>query len=422
MVIETNARGTKIRRLTARLLAGTMVASVGLVGFQTGTASAETCSASAVHNDTTKIKSIEAEAQNAFVSKLNNLRSGKGLRTLAVNSGITPPAVDWSETMAAQNWLHHARDTGSDDGVEYHQDYVRAVGAVVPNWTRVAENVGVSGLAGYCDATTLRTNVLNAVGSLHNAFVNSSGHYANMVGDFNQQGVGVHVDLSKIWVTVRFAKGDLPAAPVTISASTVKYLDSVYTLFLKRNATSAEDVKWADEVQSGKRYAVTSALAVSDEWAGVRVNDLYRKVLGRDADAAGRAFWVKKIAAGMRLEDVAAAMYASPEYFQRKGGTYKGFISGLYSDILHRKADSAGLTHWTGLLQWQLISRQGAAANFYASIESRRDRVTTLYKEILGRGTDTAGRDYWAKQLLTMGDVVLASQLASSLEYFKNAT
>jgi uncharacterized protein YkwD len=419
VVVETNGSGAMVRRLALRLAAGALAASVGLVGLQTGTASAGTCSPSSVHDDATKIKSIEAEAQKSFVKKLNDLRSSKGLRTLAVNSGIIPPAVDWSETMAAQNWLHHARDTGPDDGVAYHQDYVRAVGAVVPNWTRVAENVGVSGLATYCDAETLRTNVLNSVSSLHNAFVNSSGHYANMVGDHNQQGVGVHVDLAKVWVTVRFAKGDLP---LVIEASTVQYLDSVYNLFVKRNATSTEDAKWADAVQSGKRYAVTSALAVSDEWAGVRVNDLYRKVLGRDADAAGRAFWVKKIAAGMRLEDVAAAMYASPEYFDRKGGTNKGFIKGLYQDILHRSADLAGLDHWTSLLHWKLIDRQGAAASFYASIESRRDRVTTLYKEILGRGTDTAGRDYWAKQLLTMGDVVLASQLASSLEYFKNAT
>ena len=418
MVVETNGRGAKLRRFTAKLVGGTLVASLGLVGLQTSPASAGTCSASSVHNDAAKIKSIEAEAQNSFVNKLNNLRSSKGLRTLVVNTGIIPPAVDWSETMAAQNWLHHARDTGSDDGVAYHQDYVRAVGAVVPNWTRVAENVGVSGLSTYCDAETLRTNVLNAVSSLHNAFVNSTGHYANMVGDHNQQGVGVHVDLAKVWVTVRFAKGDLP---LTISSSTVKYLDAVYNLFVKRNATSTEDAKWADEVQSGNRAAVTRALAVSDEWAGVRVNDLYRKVLGRDADSSGRAFWVGQIARGMRLEDVAASMYASDEYFKRKGGTFAGFVNGLYEDILHRTSDAAGRNYWVGLLVTGRVTRLQTAANFYASIESRRDRVTTLYREILGRNADTSGHAYWAGALLTIGDVVLASQLASSSEYFKKA-
>ena len=395
------------------MAAAALVASIGVVGLQTGTASAGTCSVHDVHADASAIKAIENDAQSAFVTKLNQLRQSKGLRTLAVNTGIIGPAVDWSETMAAQNWLHHARDTGPDDGVEYHQDYVRAVGAVVPNWTRVAENVGVSGLSSYCDAATLRTHVMNSVSSLHNAFVNSPGHYANMVGDHNQTGVGVHVDAAKVWVTVRFANGDAPA-----DANTAKYINSVYQLFVGRSASNYEKTYWAPHVQSGNRKAVTNALAVSNEWAGVRVNDLYLTVLGRNADVGGRNFWVSKIAAGMRLEAVAAEMYGSLEYFMRNGSTNRGFVTGLYRDILDRPAERSGLDYWTSLLDRRQITRTQAAANFYASIESRLDRVGTLYMEILNRRPDAGGHAYWAKQLLSLGDVVLAAELGSSYEFY----
>lgn len=404
----------KLGRKAAVAALGAMVGVSALGAAPAAAAPTPACAQSAV-------PAAESSAQDSFVAKLNSLRSSKGLGSLAVNTRITGPSVSWSETMSAQDWLHHARDTGADDGVEPSQDYVTLVTNVVPNWRRVGENVGVSGMWSWCSQAELDSSTQRAVNSLHTAFVNSEGHYRNMVGDFNQVGIGVHIDSDELWVTVRFAKGDLPQN-ATVDSASGKYIDSLHRLFLKRSATSAEKQRWASAVQSGNRAALANALAVSNEWAGVRINDLYKTVLGRDADASGRAYWVNQVASGVRLEDAAAGFYAGPEYFNRKGGTNRAFIEGLYKDILGRTADTGGRDYWVLKLHTGKIDRLAAAASFYASIESRRDRVTTLYREVLGRGTDTAGREYWAGQLLNMGDIVLATQLASSPEFYSRST
>ena len=75
---------------------------------------------------------------------------------------------------------------------------------VTTAWQRIGENVGV----GY------------SVSSLHDAFMNSSGHRANILGDFNRVGVGVvHEASGRIWVTVVFIKGPALAPPAPSGSS-----------------------------------------------------------------------------------------------------------------------------------------------------------------------------------------------------------
>ncbi len=415
-----------------------MVTALGVVGVAGPPASAGVTTVVApTAGCTGDASAYVVDSENSFVAKLNALRQSKGLSTLAVNSAMINPARGWSHTMSIQippggssadpGWLHHARDTGAGDGVEPSQDYVYLVGQTVPHWTRAAENVGVSTLRSGCTAAEIRDSVLAATSGLHDAFVRSAGHYANMVGDYNQVGIGVEVTGTKLWVTVRFAKGDLPKAPVPAYSSAQldtagRYVDAAYQLFLSRPATSTEKALWSATIASGNRAALTRALAVSNEWAGSRVNELYQIVLGRDADAAGRANWVRAVAGGMRLEDVAAGFYGSSERFLASGGTNTGYVKGLYQDILGRPADGPGLTSWVSLLNRRAMSRSQVAAGFYGSIESRLDRVRTLYGDILDRAPDSAGLQYWAGQLSSMGDVVLAGTLASSDEFWIRST
>lgn len=219
------------------------------------------------------------------------------------------------------------------------------------------------------------------------------------------------------------AAAPAPSRPPSSGGSTLtpegNYIDALHLLFLHRSASADDVAKWTPAVKRGDRMAVTNALAVSDEWAGARVNELYRTVLGRDADARGRAHWVGVIAKGVQLEKVAADFYGSPEYFQRNGGTNEKFVDSLYRNILGRASDRSGRNHWTSVVG--TIGRTAVAASFYASIESRRSRVNALYQEILGRKPDAGGHRYWADALLRTGDVTLAAQLASSEEFYRRS-
>lgn len=396
-----------LRRRSGTALGALLLVFSLVVGLLAVDAATATPSGAAGCAGSSAIALAERSAEDRFVSKLNRFRTSKGLRALATNSAIGYGSDQWSATMASRNTLFH------------DANYFGKILGVVSGLLGAAENVGRATTSRWCSSAELNAAVARAVDLMHSNFVGSLKHYLNMVGLYNQVGVGVEVVSGNLWVTVRFARGTLPAAT---TEATRRYLDALHRLFLGRSATSTDVSRWAGMVQAGNRGAVTRALAVSNEWAGVRINDLYRTILGRSADSAGRRYWLSRVASGTRLEDVAAGFYASREYFAGRGGTNRGFVAGLYRDILGRSPDAAGLNSWVNLLNSGRASRQSVASGFYASTESRRDRVTALYREILNRRPDSSGLSYWGNRLLTVGDVSLASFLAASSEYYRRSS
>ncbi|MEO6987342.1 MAG: DUF4214 domain-containing protein, partial [Aquihabitans sp.] len=122
--------------------------------------------------------------------------------------------------------------------------------------------------------------------------------------------------------------------------------------------------------------------------------------------------------AGAKVNDIGASIYGSSEFYNMAGGNAEGFVRALYQRILGRNADAGGLAYWKP----KVVSNRGAvAADFFASLESRTDRVRSLYGQILWRYPDPAGQAHWVDQLRTVNDVRLAVLLASSSEYYNNA-
>lgn len=199
------------------------------------------------------------------------------------------------------------------------------------------------------------------------------------------------------------------------------YLEAVFELFLDRPPSDDDVQRWRPTAEWGGRSALTGALAVSDEWAGTRVDDLYVRILGRESDQAGHDHWVASIAGGSTLERVAAFLYGSDEYYAAQGSTAGGFVDSLYAALLGRAPEEDGRRFWIDSVQ-QGTDRSSIASGFYAAIESRDRRVRSLYAEILGRVPERDGHTYWADQLRSVGDVALAAFLASSDEYFVRAT
>lgn len=129
-----------------------------------------------------------------FVSKINDLRAGKGLAPLQVNANLVAKARAWSGGMAAAGRIWHS--TLSD--------------GITEDWRKLGENVGMGG----------------SVDGLHTAFVNSPAHYANLVDpSFTHIGIGIVTQGNTIFVTEMFmqlmpAKSapviTLPTTPVTI--------------------------------------------------------------------------------------------------------------------------------------------------------------------------------------------------------------
>lgn len=117
----------------------------------------------------------------------NQARAEQGLAALAYDSAAVAVARGWAQELASSANLRH------------NPDLVAAVEAhVTTEWTRIGENVGYAG----------------GPDDVFRAYMNSSGHRANILGDFNRVGIGAaRSNDGHLWTTIVFIKA--PALPST---------------------------------------------------------------------------------------------------------------------------------------------------------------------------------------------------------------
>jgi uncharacterized protein YkwD len=126
-------------------------------------------------------------AEQRFLDLLNGSRGAQGRGGLQADAGLARVALNWSGQMSDSHNLSH------------RPDLVAAVTSVEPGWQGAGENVGFS--------TDANASMPSIVDTLHNKFMNSPEHYANIMGDYNRVGVGVVQTNGTLWVTVNFLKG-----------------------------------------------------------------------------------------------------------------------------------------------------------------------------------------------------------------------
>ncbi|MDA3040174.1 MAG: N-acetylmuramoyl-L-alanine amidase, partial [Actinomycetota bacterium] len=135
-------------------------------------------------------------------------------------------------------------------------------------------------------------------------------------------GVGHSVDAALVtWVT-------------NDSSDLIRFTKALSTLFLGQSDPSSADVLAARVVWES-RSAVVDELARSEAWAGRVVDQVYIDALGRAPDASGRTYWVQRLRAGLRVQDMGAFFYGSAEYY-RSAGSNAGYVRRLYDALLQR--------------------------------------------------------------------------------------
>ena len=127
-------------------------------------------------------QSPTAQAEQRFVELINRDRLAAGLPALAVNPEIRTVARNWTATMIRQ------ADSCNPGDLRHNPNFAEEV---PEGWRAVAENVACG----------------QSVESLHQLLMASSGHRANILGDFTHVGVGVGFDAAgDVWVTQNFAR------------------------------------------------------------------------------------------------------------------------------------------------------------------------------------------------------------------------
>ncbi len=200
------------------------------------------------------------------------------------------------------------------------------------------------------------------------------------------------------------------------------YAIQLYGDFLGRPPTTDEEQGLANALDAGQLTRDQAGVGASRSYAYAQqlVIGFYQNTLGRDPDINGLAYWTGQIWAGKQsVAQVAAAIYASNEWYQAVGGTDEAWVHNLYVRILHRSPDTSGEGYWAS----RTVSdgRLVVALVFYQSNESLRTRTDALYTSLLRRAPDDAGLAYWTQVMLDRGDRDVAGLLAGSNEYFQYA-
>lgn len=279
------------------------------------------------------------------------------------------------------------------------------------SWTVSMREGELAARLGVPDVLTFDVLERNGLGAMGGRILRASVDTGSGKVAFTGAELRARLGLKSDWFTLT----GLPMGP------NAKFVAALYQDLLGRPVDPAGLQQWTSALDSGRMTtaALASYLVRSAESAGRIVDRTYEQQLSRPADPAGRQHWVNAIWNGTRIADVTISFAASPEAFQRAGGTVESWVDATYLRLLGRPADDGGRATWIAYTQQR--GTAFTAANLHQSYESRLRRVDGLYQDLLGRGVDPAGRQTWAQFLLSRDDIELAASLASSLEYYQRA-
>jgi len=209
------------------------------------------------------------------------------------------------------------------------------------------------------------------------------------------------------------------------------FVERLYQLCLGRGADSEGLNYWTssllNKTKSGAQVAAD--FIFSQEYIAKKASDadyvemLYRVMLGRNSDAAGKQEWVNRLYNGQTRQGIFSGFVYSAEFasicasYNITRGDYKSddirdknpnvtaFVSRLYRTCLNRNPDEAGLKDWItrllngnmqgGMVAWSFLNSK----EFIARGINNSDFVDILYKVFLNRSADAAGKKHWVDTL-----------------------
>jgi hypothetical protein len=176
------------------------------------------------------------------------------------------------------------------------------------------------------------------------------------------------------------------------------YVDGLYRAILDRPADQNSLVAWVTLLHNGLApIQLVQDLWNSPEHRGLEVDSYYQNLLHRNADPAGRAYWVGAMLQGQSETDVEVQLLSSGEYAAAHA-TNADYVAALYADLLGRDASSAEIGGWAQALQ-NGKSRSAVARAFLTSAEVYRQGLEIDYRAYLMRAPDAAGEQGWLAAL-----------------------
>ena len=109
---------------------------------------------------------------------------------------------------------------------------------------------------------------------------------------------------------------------------------------------------------------------------------LYNAAFARFPDASGLEYWIEQFSSGKNTRRVVAQSFLASEEFTEKYGSNvsdETYVNNLYKNVLGRDADADGLNYWVGNLNNGIETRYEALLGFSESAENK-----LLFTEMTG--------------------------------------
>jgi hypothetical protein len=151
-----------------------------------------------VHMGLANTAAANPSTEDQFLQQINSSRAAAGLAPLTVDSNLRSYARTHSQFMADGNCP--PKSDGSPASI-CHSTSAQLQAAAGTGWSQLGENVG----RGNKD-------------TLHDSFMNSSPHRANILGDYNYVGIGT-VFADSTYVTVVFMKKGTTSTTTTTTTT-----------------------------------------------------------------------------------------------------------------------------------------------------------------------------------------------------------
>jgi len=218
-----------------------------------------------------------------------------------------------------------------------------------------------------------------------------------------------------------------------------RFVNALYVDFLGRSGALPELNIWVALLPGIGQAGVVNGIMRSTEASTRVVDALYFRFLGRAAGGGEEMGWVNALSSrALTEEQVIADILASPEFANHADTLFPSappntaFVEALYTLLLNRSADAAGLADWLNALP--SLGRAGVANGFEGSAEFRGGAVRTFYGDptltpfpyqpffvnLLHRTTPPRAAEvsYWVNSALDL--LSIQGGFASSGEFFQN--
>ncbi len=208
-------------------------------------------------------------------------------------------------------------------------------------------------------------------------------------------------------------------APASASSANEDWLRNVYDEILSRPADDGGLDFWLGRLAADgdtARTEVARQMAFSVEGARGEVVRAYGDLLGRSPDAAGLAYWTDFLQS--EPATVLRSLLLASEERQLRAGDRTAWLDGVYREILGRDADAAGRTFWFGQLDAGLAPLL-LVLEIYVSEEGINRRVDQIHRETLDRSATSAEIAESRTLLITSGERALRARLLASDEAYE---